>query len=277
MDSIKIKRLEVFANHGAMPEENILGQKFLISAELFCNLRNAGQTDNLEETINYARVAACIKQQTEEHTFHLIERLAEYLAENLLLTFSQVEQIIIEVEKPWAPIMLPLETVSVTITRGWHRAFLSIGSNLGDKKAHLDLALKRLGEDKQTVVEQVSGYRVTAPVGGVEQDDFLNGAVQIRTLRSPQELLELLHEIEKEQKRERKIHWGPRTVDLDILLYDNEVVQEEDLTIPHPEMSGRMFVLDPMCEIAPYTRHPLSGKTMIQLREDLRFILAQKH
>jgi dihydroneopterin aldolase/2-amino-4-hydroxy-6-hydroxymethyldihydropteridine diphosphokinase len=270
MDSIKIKRLEVFANHGAMPEENVLGQKFLISVEMFCNVRKAGQTDNLEQTINYAQVASFLKQETENHMFHLIETLAEYLAREILLKFSMVEQVTIEVEKPWAPIMMPLETVSVVVARGWHKSYLSIGSNMGDKKAHLDLAVKRLGEDLETVVEKVSSYQITSPVGGVEQEDFLNGAVCIRTLRTPCELLELIDQIEQEQKRERKIHWGPRTIDVDILLYDEEVIQRENLMIPHVEMQNRMFVLDPMCEIAPYARHPLEGANMLQLRETLQ-------
>jgi dihydroneopterin aldolase/2-amino-4-hydroxy-6-hydroxymethyldihydropteridine diphosphokinase len=277
MDRIKIKRLEVFANHGAMPEENVLGQKFLISAELFCDVRKAGQTDDLNETINYALVAGFMKQETEKHTFRLIERLAEHLAQKILLQFPLVENVIIEVEKPWAPILLPLETVSVTITRGWHTVYLSIGSNMGDKKAHLDLAVKRLGEDERTVVEQVSSYQVTAPVGGVKQDDFLNAAVALRTLRTPEELLELIGKIEQEQKRERSIHWGPRTIDLDILLYDSEIIQTDNLTIPHVEMQNRMFVLDPMCEIAPYTRHPLEGLTMRQLREKLTVTLSAEN
>jgi dihydroneopterin aldolase/2-amino-4-hydroxy-6-hydroxymethyldihydropteridine diphosphokinase len=277
MDCIKIKRLEVFANHGAMPEENVLGQKFLISAELFCDVRKAGQTDDLKETINYAAVADFLKQETEKHTFRLIERLAEYLAQEILLRFSLVEKVTIEVEKPWAPILLPLETVSVTLTRSWHTVYLSIGSNMGDKKAHLDLAVKRLGEDTKTVVEQVSSYQITAPVGGVEQDDFLNAAVALRTLRTPEELLELIGSIEQEQKRERSIHWGPRTIDLDILLYDSDIIQTKHLMIPHVEMQNRMFVLDPMCEIAPYTRHPLEGLTMQQLREKLMVTLSAEN
>jgi dihydroneopterin aldolase/2-amino-4-hydroxy-6-hydroxymethyldihydropteridine diphosphokinase len=277
MDCIKIKRLEVFANHGAMPEENVLGQKFLISAELFCDVRKAGQTDDLKETINYAAVADFLKQETEKHTFRLIERLAEYLAQEILLQFSLVEKVTIEVEKPWAPILLPLETVSVMLTRSWHTVYLSIGSNMGDKKAHLDLAVKRLGEDTKTVVEQVSSYQITAPVGGVEQDDFLNAAVALRTLRTPEELLELIGSIEQEQKRERSIHWGPRTIDLDILLYDSDIIQTKHLMIPHVEMQNRMFVLDPMCEIAPYTRHPLEGLTMQQLREKLMVTLSAEN
>jgi dihydroneopterin aldolase/2-amino-4-hydroxy-6-hydroxymethyldihydropteridine diphosphokinase len=104
----------------------------------------------------------------------------------------------------------------------------------------------------------------------VEQDDFLNGAVEIETLLPPLELLEELHRLEQNANRERKIHWGPRTLDLDILLYDAEIISMEQLMVPHPDMLNRTFVLEPMAEIAPYLRHPLEGKTMMQLLKELK-------
>ena len=104
----------------------------------------------------------------------------------------------------------------------------------------------------------------------MEQDDFLNGAVMLRTLRTPEELLELIGEIERSQKRERIIHWGPRTVDLDILLYDQEIIHTESLTVPHIEMANRMFVLEPMCEIAPYAKNPLNGCCMLEMKQQLQ-------
>lgn len=267
MDCIRIKKLEVFARHGALPEENILGQKFVVSVDLHCSVRDAGITDDLEKSVNYAEVSEFIKKKTQENTFRLIERLAEYLAQEILLHFPLVQSVEVEVEKPWAPVHLPLETVSVEICRGWHTLYLSIGSNMGDKKEHLDMAVERLRQDEWTQVERVSSYIETKPVGGVEQDDFLNAALCVRTLRTPQEFLELIEDIEKEQKRERAIHWGPRTIDVDILLYDDEIIQSEKLTIPHKEMTKREFVLKPMTEIAPYKRHPVNGQTMEELLE----------
>lgn len=261
--------MEVFANHGAIPEENVLGQKFLISVCMYCDTRKAGLTDCLEESVNYAQVCELIKKKTEENTFRLIERLAEYLSQEILLAFPLVSRVEIEIEKPWAPVMLPLETVAVQISRGWHTLYLSLGSNLGDKKAHLDQAVAHMEQDKRTRVEKVSSYRETEPVGGVEQDDFLNAAVCVRTLRTPEEFLELIGEIETEQRRERLVHWGPRTIDVDILLYDDEIIQTEKLTIPHREMVKRQFVLEPMTEIAPYKVHPVNGMTMQELLEFL--------
>ena len=126
-----------------------------------------------------------------------------------------------------------------------------------------------MGETKGCRVAKVSSYLVTEPYGGVEQDDFLNACLSLDTLLSPSELLEKLHEIEQAAHRERLIHWGPRTLDLDILLYDDEILETEDLIIPHVEMHKREFVLKPLSEIAPYKRHPVYQKTVAELLEAL--------
>ena len=101
------------------------------------------------------------------------------------------------------------------------------------------------------------------------EDDFLNGALELRTMLAPEELLCALHEIEQEANRVREIHWGPRTLDLDILLYDDLVLDTPDLHIPHVEMCLRDFVLIPMAQIAPWKRHPLTQKTVAEMWNDL--------
>lgn len=269
MDQIKIRRLEVFANHGVLPEENKLGQKFLISAALYCDTRKAGQSDAMADSISYAAVSHLIRDCAQKQVFHLLERLAEFLAERLLLEYPQLKKVELEIEKPWAPIQLPLETVSVKIERGWNIVYLGIGSNLGDKENNLSQAIELLGEDSKIQIFAKSQFYVTAPVGYVKQDDFLNGAIGIRTLYSPQELLSVIGNVEAALKRERLVHWGPRTIDLDILLYNDQIIQQENLTIPHIEMTDRMFVLRPLCDIAPYALHPVEGKTVRQLLQEL--------
>jgi len=269
MDRITIANLEVFAYHGVLKEENALGQKFLVTTELYTDISEAVKEDDITKSINYATVCKTIEAFLKENTFKLIETTADRLAVHLLKTFDRIERIKVEIKKPWAPIHMPLETVSVVTERGWHNVYLSIGSNLGDKEANLNEAVRLLMEDSDCNVKRVSSYRITEPVGGVEQDDFLNGAVYLKTLKTPHELLELIGTIEKTLKRERIIHWGPRTIDLDILFYDDAIVQTNDLIIPHPEIANRAFVLDPMCEIAPWLRHPVLGDTMMQLRAKL--------
>lgn len=262
MDKIKIENLEVFANHGVFPEENRLGQKFLISAVLYTDTRKAGMTDDLTASIHYGEVCQFMDTYMKEHTYQLIERVAETLAEELLLTWSTLQKIRLEIKKPWAPLGLPLSSVSVEIERGWHTAYIALGSNMGDKAAYLSNAVNELNRVRGCKVTKISSWIETEPYGMVEQDRFLNGCLEMRTLLTPQELLEKLHEIEQAAGRERKVHWGPRTLDLDIIFYDDLVLQTEDLCIPHVDMQNRGFVLEPLCEIAPYKRHPVYGWTV---------------
>ncbi|MBR3025180.1 MAG: dihydroneopterin aldolase, partial [Oscillospiraceae bacterium] len=131
MDIIKIKNLEVFSNHGVLKEENVLGQKFLISADIYLDTREAGTTDDLNKSVNYSEICHLVKNIMENNTFKLIETAAEKLATAILLAYGLIKKIVLEVKKPWAPILLPLEYVSVTVERKWHNVFLSLGSNMG--------------------------------------------------------------------------------------------------------------------------------------------------
>ncbi|MCI8466015.1 MAG: 2-amino-4-hydroxy-6-hydroxymethyldihydropteridine diphosphokinase [Lachnospiraceae bacterium] len=269
MDKIIIRNLEVFANHGVFPEETKLGQKFLVSAKLLCDTRRAGRTDELEHSIHYGLVAEAITSHMKTHTKKLIEAAAEELAEHLLLTFPLMRGIVLEIQKPWAPVGLPLETVSVKIERGWRRAYVAFGSNMGDKRAHIEAGIQFLKEEKRIRVGRLSDMIITEPYGGVEQDEFLNGCLELDTLLSPHELLEVLHKAEQQEKRERLVHWGPRTLDLDLLFYENEVLESEELAVPHPELEKRLFVLEPLAQIAPYKVHPVLGKRVKTLLEEL--------
>ena len=269
MDKIEIRDLEIFANHGVFPEETALGQKFVVSAIMYTETRPAGLTDDLSASINYGEVSHMITDFLQKNTYKLLEAAVENLAEMLLLSLPLLKKITLRIEKPWAPVGLPLKTVAVEITRGWHTAYIAFGSNMGDKKKYLDDAIQGLRDMNEIVVEKVSEYLVTEPYGGVAQDEFLNGALKVRTLLSPDELLDRLHVLEQAADRKRIIHWGPRTLDLDILFYDNEIIDTEVLHVPHIDMENRDFVLIPMAEIAPYYRHPVLNKTIHQLLNEL--------
>ena len=268
-DKIRIKDLEIFANHGVFPEETRLGQKFLVSLTMHMDTRAAGKSDDLSESINYGEVSSFITSYMRENTFKLIEAAAENLAEALLLRYPLLKGLTLELKKPWAPVGLPLDTVSVEISRFWHKAYIGIGSNMGDKKGYLDQAVRSLNETDGCQIEKVSSYLVTEPYGGIEQDDFLNACLILKTWLSPHALLERLHEIEQAAHRQRVIRWGPRTLDLDILMYDDLIMETEDLIIPHVEMHMREFVLKPLAEIAPYKRHPVLHRTIAQLEADM--------
>ena len=269
MDCIRIKDLEVFGYHGAKSEENVLGQKFVLDIWMYTSTRKSGQTDDLTKSIHYGHASKAIEKFVRENTYQLIETLAERLAEFLLQNTPNLWSVKVIVKKPWAPIKLPIDTVSVEITRSWHKTALSIGSNLGDREHYLQLGLEELKKCNKVRKIEVSDFLETKAYGKTDQPDFLNGCVVFETLFEPEELLEFLHGIEESAHRERKEHWGPRTLDLDILLYDDLIMESEDLIIPHVDMENRAFVLEPLCQLLPNKRHPILKRTMTQLLKDL--------
>ncbi len=147
-------------------------------------------------------------------------------------------------------------------------AYIGIGSNIGDKTANCQTAVEGLEEAGRVI--GVSSFYYTEPVGYKEQEDFINAVASLETTRSPAELLAICHAIEDRLGRRRTVRWGPRTVDLDILLYGDLVVNRPDLVIPHPLMAMRRFVLAPLVEIAPEVIHPVLNKTMFQLLSALQ-------
>lgn len=148
-------------------------------------------------------------------------------------------------------------------------AYIGLGSNLGDREGHLNEAVRRLRQLPGTTVLRVSRFHETDPIGGPVQGKFLNAALALETTLSPQPLLAELQRIETALGRTREVHWGPRTIDLDILLYDDLVLDTPTLRVPHPLMHKRLFVLAPLAEIAPEAMHPVLRKSVGQLRKAL--------
>lgn len=269
MDKITIKNLEVFCNHGVYKEENILGQKFLVSAELSLSTRKAGLSDALEDSVSYGDVSRLITAEMKKQNDKLLERAAERIAGQILKEFPLIDSVRIEVKKPWAPVMMHLDYASVSIERGWHRVYVGVGSNMGERQAWIDMAAEGLRSDGNNRNFRSAQVIETEPYGYLEQDKFLNTVFTFESLYEPEELLLRMQEIEKEAHRERKIHWGPRTLDLDLLLYDNRITESPVLTIPHPEMTKRLFVLIPLCELNPHGVHPLYRKRFAEYKEAL--------
>lgn len=269
MDRIYIEDLEVYAYHGVNTEEKSLGQKFYISLEMFLELREAGVKDDLSSTVNYGEVSIDVEKLFKNKKFDLIEAAAENVADFILKKYERVNRVKVKIKKPSAPIPCHLSYAAVEIDRSWHTAYIALGSNMGDKKNNIEMAIKEIEESEGIKVTKVAPIYETKPVGYLEQDNFLNCAIEIKTLMLPTELIEFLLDIEKNLKRERVIKWGPRTIDLDVLLYDDIITSLDEIIIPHPRMHERLFVLEPLSKIAPYVIHPVLNKRIIELRDQV--------
>ena len=150
-------------------------------------------------------------------------------------------------------------------------AYIALGSNQGDREQNLLQAVAEIGKLPDSRVTGLSPFYETSPVGVTDQPAFCNAVLRLSTYLPPVELLLHLQMIEnKVFKRSRSIRWGPRTIDLDLLLYANLVIASDDLTIPHPRMSERRFVLEPLCALAPELIHPVLGSTVAELLSALR-------
>jgi 2-amino-4-hydroxy-6-hydroxymethyldihydropteridine diphosphokinase len=147
-------------------------------------------------------------------------------------------------------------------------AYIGLGSNMGDKKGTCLKALDLLGRAGRVV--KVSSFYCTEPVGYQEQEDFVNAVAELETDISPEALLAGCHSIEDALGRSRELRWGPRTIDLDILLYGDRVISGPAIVIPHPRLAIRRFVLVPLCEIAPQAVHPVFKKTVGHLLHELK-------
>ena len=151
----------------------------------------------------------------------------------------------------------------------WKTAYIGLGSNLGDRERTLRNALEKLDERADVEVVQVSEFRETEPVGGPPQGNFVNGAAELRTTLEPGELVEVLHEVEAEFGRTREVRWGPRTLDMDLLLYEDRHIDTPDLKVPHPRLHKRRFVLEPLWDLCPNREHPVLKKTIRRLLAEL--------
>jgi 2-amino-4-hydroxy-6-hydroxymethyldihydropteridine diphosphokinase len=154
-----------------------------------------------------------------------------------------------------------------SMTPALNLAYLSLGSNMGDREAHLHAAIARMQSEGRVV--SVSSFYETEPVEFTDQAWFLNCALALETTRTPQQLMSEILAIEQEMGRQRIQKKGPRIIDIDILLFSDKIIDSPDLTVPHPVMQLRRFVLEPLAELAPEARHPVLKKTVRELLDAL--------
>ena len=267
MDNLIIKDLVVMANHGLFPGEKELGQKFLVSLKAKYNMKSAALCENLKESVDYGVLCRKITKYLQENTFDLIETCA---FKTLLEVFRECPVIFeaeLSIKKPWAPIGLPLDYAEVSVHRKRHRYFLSLGSNLGNREENLKRALELLGNEAQ--IKKVSSLYETKPWGKTDQPDFINQAIEVVSYEEPEDFLKILLSIEKTLGRERHEKWAARTLDIDILFCDDEIIYTDELKIPHPYIHEREFVLNPMAEIAPFFVHPIYRKQIRELLSEI--------
>lgn len=252
-DHIYVNGLRLMALVGVLPHEREALQPVQIDVDLEVDLSEAGITDNLDDTANYGAIAQAIADVVKNSSDVLLERLAARIADRVL-HFDHVEVANVTLTKLRPPIPEDLVSSAVRIVRSRvdlkiparHRAIVALGSNLGDRVAYLRFGLEKLSN----VVAQSQVFE-TDPVGGPDnQGPYLNMVAVVDTDLDPFALLRRLLQIEAEAHRVRIERWGPRTLDLDLLFYDDYSIESEELTVPHPRFAERRFVLEPLAEVA---------------------------
>lgn len=254
-DHILISDLRVVSVIGVLDHEREIPQPLRVDVDIHVDLHDAGLSDDLTETVHYGEVCTQLTAIARDNSDQLLERLAQRMAD-VVLSFPRVSAVDLTLTKLRPPIPEDVQSSAVRIHRvktsatsiSTHTAVIALGTNLGDRVGYLKFALDRLGEN---VVKQSQVFE-TDPVGGPDgQGAYLNMVVEITTELDPYALLRWLHRIEADAGRSRTVHWGPRTLDLDLLFFDDVIIAGGNLAVPHPRYAERRFVLAPLSEVRP--------------------------
>ena len=250
-DRIHLRGVEAVGFHGVLLDEKRDGQPFAVDVVMELDLARAGATDDLDDTVSYAEIAGEVMARITGPSFDLIERLAEVIADDVL-GHALIEAVTVTVHKPEAPVGHPFSDVAVEVhRRRGVTVVVALGANLGDARATLSSAVAAVGAMPGMRVRAVSPLVETDPVGGPEQPAYLNAVLVGETTVAPDELLARLHTIEADHGRTREVHWGARTLDLDLVQFGMPGVASEvrsdrpGLALPHPRAHERGFVLVP--------------------------------
>jgi dihydroneopterin aldolase/2-amino-4-hydroxy-6-hydroxymethyldihydropteridine diphosphokinase len=263
MDHIRLTGIRAFGYHGVHPEERRDGQHFVADVVLHVPLAEAARTDALPATVHYGHLAREVAAELAGEPADLIETVAGRIADRAL-RHERVRGVTVTVHKPEAPIAVPFTDVAVTVERFRPAtAVVALGANLGDRAATLDRALD--------VLDRLPGLRVTGrspaletvavtPAGpDPDRPRYLNGVAVLETALEPADLLATLHAVEHAFGRERAAVWADRTLDLDLVTYDDLELATPALVLPHPRAHLREFVLRPWLALDPGARIPGRG------------------
>jgi len=266
---IEIRGLRLLGAHGTLPEEMGRPQPFEVDIDVHADIGGAAASGELASSIDYAEILEAARAVVEGPHVALLEQLAEQISASLL-RMPKVAGVEVCVRKLRPPVPFDVTSAGVRVSRrrpsGTNevvRAFLALGSNVGDRWAYLRRAVEGLPD-----LFAISAVYETEPVGGPPgQEPYLNLVAELRTSLSPNELLVAARRAEAEAGRVRAERWGPRTLDVDVLLYGDEQVATEELQVPHPRMWERGFVLVPLADLAPEL---VAGKLTSELRQGVR-------
>lgn len=272
---ILVNDLKTEAIIGCYDYERDQKQPLVINLEL--ELGSWNYPDELIHTVNYAELCQLVRELATASKFLLLESLVHYLADELFARYTQVKQIKVNVSKPD---VCTVEKCLIQVEYSQARQYkiaLALGSNLNNPQHQLISAIEFLSEIVSEI--KVAPFYKSSPQGFSEQDDFYNTCISGITTLEPQELLIALKKIEKRMGKSEQFTNGPRIIDLDIILFDDQIVQGLFLQIPHPRMHERDFVLQPLAEIVPNWIHPklqLSiSELLAKLQPNQQFILQQ--
>jgi len=265
MFRILIKDLNLFGYHGVKESEKKDGQNFCFNIEILISKGSFLNDDDIDNTVNYSEVIKLIKRINSSERFNLLETFSQTIAEDIMKISPLVEKVMVRIEKTSPPIKENLESVGVEYVLDRKReekdksknkkvdVYLSLGSNVGDRENNLRKAVDLISSNPNINVVKVSSIYETEPMYLKDQNSFYNVVLQAHTgiELGPFEMMGFLKGIEFGFGRKKDIKYGPRIIDIDLLYYGEMVIESDFLTLPHPRIEERKFVLAPLSEIAP--------------------------
>lgn len=269
MDKIVLSNLEFYGYHGYFPEENVLGQRFKVSIEAYGELSLSHTSGDLDDSVSYVDIFDVVKEVFYSKKYKILEQLGYDIGKAIIAKFFRIKSVQVLVMKPEVPIPVTCDYFGIQqeIKRETI-AYLGLGSNLGDREGYLNSAIHQLDFHKEIEVTKTSKVYETDPFGYEDQGMFLNMVVEVKTSLSPRALLKYCNHIESNLLRQRDVKWGPRTIDVDILTYEDYTSDEEILTLPHPGVTQRAFVLLPLKDVVE-ADFSINGKNIDEMIFDV--------